>query len=147
MRRFIKNLLFALLIFVVIAGIFSLTVENKEEAEDVSLSKVAEQVNAGSVETIEISENELLVILRDGKRESATKESESSFSETLTNLGVSDEALRSLNIEIKNPKEACVIAVTCIPLEWKICSKMTSGNNKPIPVKITKGTKTYIVLV
>ena len=115
MRKFIKNLVIASVIFLIIAGIFSLTLGEDRNANAVPLSKVAEQVSAGLVEKIEISENKLLVILKDGTKELATKEPESSFSESLTNLGVSAESVRSLNIEVKGPSGSSVFLSAILP--------------------------------
>src|SRR3989344_3023022 len=115
MKRFFKNLIIAILVFVVIAGIFSLTVDENGDAMEVSLSQVAEQVSGGQVEKIEVSENSLLIFLRDGTLERATKESESSFSETLANLGVSQEALKGLSIEVKGPTGMAVFLSAVLP--------------------------------
>ncbi|MDZ4244267.1 MAG: ATP-dependent zinc metalloprotease FtsH [Candidatus Doudnabacteria bacterium] len=114
-KKFIKNLIIASLIFLVIAGVLSLTLDDDGDASAVTLSKVAEQINAGTVEKIEVTENKLLVILKDGTREAATKEPESSFSESMTNLGVSAEALRTLNIEVKGPSGGSVFVSSILP--------------------------------
>ncbi len=115
MKKFIKNLLIASFIFLVIAGIFSLTIGDTEEAAPVSLSKVAEQINAGRVEKIEISENRLEITLKDGGRESATKQPESSFTEQMTNLGVAPSTLGALNIESKGPSTGAFFLSSILP--------------------------------
>ena len=115
MKKFIKNLIIASLIFLVIAGILSLTINGDGNASAVTLSKVAEQINAGSVEKIEVTENKLLITLKDGGKEVATKEPESSFSESMTNFGVSAEALRTLNIEVKGPSGGSVFVSSILP--------------------------------
>lgn len=114
-KKFIKNLIVASVIFLIIAGIMSLTLDKDRNVAQVPLSKVAEQVNGGLVNKIEISEHKLLVILKDGTKELATKEPESSFSESLTNLGVSAEAIRNLNIEVKGPSNASVFISAVLP--------------------------------
>ncbi len=115
MRRFIKNLIIASLIFLAIAGIFGLTLGEDRNAAPAPLSKVAEQITAGEVEKIEIADNKLLVILKDGSKELTTKEPESSLSESLANLGVSTEALRALNIEVKGPSGGTVFFSAILP--------------------------------
>ena len=114
-KKFIKNLIIASLIFLAIAGMLSLTLGDDGDASAVTLSKVAEQINAGTVEKIEVTENKLMVILKDGTKEAATKEPESSFSESMTNLGVSAEALRTLNIEVKGPSGGSVFVSSILP--------------------------------
>ncbi len=115
MKRFVKNLIIASIIFLVIAGIFSISVDDDKDIPSVPLSQIAEQVNKGEVEKIELSENKLHVTLLDGARELATKEPESSLTEQLTGLGVSAETLRKLNIEVKGPSGATVFLSTILP--------------------------------
>jgi cell division protease FtsH len=115
MKKFVKNLVVASVIFLIIAGIFSLTLGSNTTAAQVPLSKVAEQVTAGQVDKIQITDNKLTVILKDGTQEEATKEPESSFSQSLTNLGVPAAAVRNLNIEIKGPSGATIFVSTILP--------------------------------
>lgn len=115
MKKFIKNLILASLIFLVIAGVLSLTLGDSRGAAPVPLSKVAEQVTAGKVEKIEITDRNLLVTLKDGSKETATKESESSLTESLVNLGVSHDAVKTLNIEVKGPTGFSVFVSTILP--------------------------------
>ncbi len=115
MKRFIKNLIIASIIFLVIAGIFSLTLGEDRNLKPAPLSKVAEQITASQVEKIEIADNKLLVTLKDGSKELATKEPESSLTESLTNLGVSSEAIKKLNIEVKGPSGGTVFFSAILP--------------------------------
>ncbi|MBI4050517.1 MAG: ATP-dependent metallopeptidase FtsH/Yme1/Tma family protein [Candidatus Doudnabacteria bacterium] len=115
MKRFVKNLIIASIIFLVIAGVFSLTLGEDRNAAEISLSQVAERVTSGEVEKIEISDSKLLVILKDGAKELATKEPESSLTEQLTGLGVSAEALRKLNIEVKGPSGMTIFVSAVLP--------------------------------
>jgi len=115
MKRFVRNLIIALVIFLIVAGIFSMSVSPDRDAEEVTLSRVAEQAKAGEIEKIEVTENELLVFLKSGGIEIANKEPESSFSESLINLGVTTEALQSLNIEVKRPSGSAVFVGAILP--------------------------------
>lgn len=115
MKKFIKNLLIAAILFLIVAGIFNLTVSDTRDVPTVSLSKVAEQVNAGLVEKVEVSENKVLVTLKDGAKEQGIKEPSSTLPEILANLGVSPEALRNLNYEAKGPSGGTVILSSILP--------------------------------
>lgn len=115
MRKFFKNLIIASVIFLILAGIFSLTLGDNKNIQEVPLSKVAEQINAGQVAKIDVSDNELEVTLSDGTREIATKEPESSLSESLTNLGIPPERLRTLNIEVKSPSGSALFFANILP--------------------------------
>ena len=115
MKKFIKNLIIASVIFLVIAGIFSLTLGDSRDAESISLDKVAEQINGGQVTKIEITENKLLVTLKDGTKETSVKESESSLSESLKNFGVTPETLRGITIEPKGLSAGTVFISGILP--------------------------------
>ena len=115
MKRFFKNVIIAIVIFLIIAGIFSFTMDDNDQAPVVALSQVAEQVNAGQVQKIEVSENALLVTLKDGSSEVTTKDSETSVSESLSNLGVTPQALKDLEVEIKGPTGSSIFFSTILP--------------------------------
>src|SRR3989344_4597506 len=115
MKRFFKNVIIAIVIFLIIAGIFSFTVDDEGDAAEVSLSHVAEQINAGAVQKISVSENKLTVTLKDGSEAVTTKEPETSVSESLTNLGVTQQAMRGLEIEVKGPSGGAIFLSTILP--------------------------------
>ena len=115
MKRFFKNVVIAIVIFLIIAGIFSFTVDDEGDAAEVSLSHVAEQINAGAVQKISVSENKLTVTLKDGSEAVTTKEPETSVSESLTNLGVTPQAMRGLEIEVKGPSGGAIFLSTILP--------------------------------
>ena len=115
MKKFAKNLIIASVIFLLLAGIFSLTVDRDQEMQAVPLSRVAEQINQGLVEKIEGTEDNLLVVLKDGTRELSTKESESSLTESLTNLGVTPEDMRSFSYEAKGPSGSMIFVSAVLP--------------------------------
>jgi len=115
MRKFVKNITIALLLFLLVAAIFSFSSDEGGNAETVSLSRVAELVNSQEIEKIEVSENELLITLSEGSKLQAKKEPESSLSESLINLGVSTEALQKLNVEVKGPSGTSVFISAFLP--------------------------------
>ncbi len=115
MKRFVKNLIIASLIFLVVAGIFSLTIGDHRNATTVLLSKVAEEINAGLVDKIEVTENQVLVTLKDGSKQLAIKESTSTLPESLSSLGVSADAMRKLNYEAKGPSGFTLFFSTILP--------------------------------
>lgn len=115
MKKFIKNLVIASVAFLIIAGVFSLTLGEKDPGSDIPLSKLAEQINAGLVAKIDVSGNKLNVLLKDNTKQLVTKEGESTLSESLKNLGVSPDALRSLNIEVKGPSASSSFFSNVLP--------------------------------
>ena len=115
MKRFLKNIGIALFIFLILAGVFSLTVSDERNATEVPLSKVAEEVNADRVDRIEVQENQLLVFLKDGNKIVANKETQSDITESLSRLNVKPEALSRVAIEIKGQSTGTFFVNNLLP--------------------------------
>src|SRR5689334_14108330 len=102
MNKFFRNLFIILAIFLVVSGVFMMFSGDKETADQVNLGKVADEVNAGQVSKIEVDGNNLTVFLKDGTKQTATKEDEATLSDTLKNsYGVDTTKIREANIEAK----------------------------------------------
>jgi cell division protease FtsH len=101
MKYLIKNLLIAFLAFLTIAGFFALVNGPGEKPKEISLTQLVEQINQEQVSTIIIKGDQLEVELKDNTKEKATKEKESSLTESLKNYGVDPEKLKLVNLEIK----------------------------------------------
>ncbi len=101
MKYLLKNLLIAFLAFLTIAGFFTLLNRPAEKPAEVSLSQLVEQINQGKVSKIIIKGNLLEIELRDNSQEKATKEKETSLTESLKNYGLDSEKLKLVNLEIK----------------------------------------------
>ena len=115
MKRFLKNLAIAVFIFLILAGLFSMSGSEERGATEVPLSKVAEQVNAGQVKRIEVQENSLLVFLNDDSREIALKEAQSDVTESLGRFNVSPEAIARVEIEVKGTSAGTFILSNILP--------------------------------
>lgn len=72
-------------------------------AEDISLQEIAREVQAGDVERIIVEGEELTAVRTDGSEVKSRKEEGTSAIETLQFLGVSEEAIQDLEIEVKEP--------------------------------------------
>lgn len=114
----ITLVVFALLLsaYSSISGLF-------EEEEKVSLSQLTSDINAGLVSEIEVSgENlEATYPVPDGEEgeevvKKSKKEAEASLTETLSNYGVSTEALSGVNITITDPSGFRFWFMTLAPL-------------------------------
>ena len=102
MKSLLKNILIAFIIFLVIASIFSLTQEiPNNKAEKISFSQLAEQINDDQVKKVLIKGNKLNIELKNGRKEVAYKETESSFTQSLKNYGISPEKIKGIEIDIK----------------------------------------------
>lgn len=101
MKQLFKNLLIAFLVFLTIAGLFALLNSAAEQPTKISLTRLVERINNEEISTIVISGDTLQVELKDGLFEEATKERESSLTESLKNYGLESSKLQLINIEVK----------------------------------------------
>lgn len=107
MKYFFKNLIFIFLIFLIIAGIYTVVFRPAEHAKEISLTELATKINAGQVKEIIIIGNELQITYQEAEeylKAVSRKEIEISLSETLINLGVSPTKLKELDIIAKEEK-------------------------------------------
>jgi cell division protease FtsH len=109
-KSFLNNIISVILIFLVIATLYSFFVENKKNVEMVSISQIATDVSAGKVSKIEV-QGELLNVIYNpeegatstvGVTKTSKKELEASLTESLVNYGVTPEKLATVNIDIQN---------------------------------------------
>src|SRR3990167_6088312 len=115
MKKFVKNLIIASILFLVVAGFFSLTLGDDRGAKEVTLSQVASQVQNGEVDKIQVSENRVLIFLKNGEKEIGIKEAGSTLPEILQSLGVTAEAIKNLNYEAKGPSGSSVFFGNILP--------------------------------
>lgn len=104
-----------ILLFLLISGIIILYQSPVEKPEDVSLSQLASQINDGQVKQINVDTNKLNIEMADGKKEKATKETEASLTETLSNYGVDKEKLKTVSITIQEESNASFWAGAILP--------------------------------
>ena len=100
-QKIFKNLSTLILIFLLISGIFILYQSPEKKPAEISLSELVAQINQDQVKQIAVKSNELSIELKDGKKEKASKEPESSLSETLSNYGIDKEKLKNVSISIE----------------------------------------------
>lgn len=105
MKMFSKNILAIVFILFAIAIGFSMIAElpHGQKSQAVSLSELATHINEGHIVRLVIEGNTITATKDDKSIVKTTKESEAGITATLTNYGVSSEALRAINIEIKEP--------------------------------------------
>ena len=103
--NFWNNVLSTVLLLVMITAVYSYVVDTQVTPEELSLSQVVEQVKAGEVDQIIVRGGTLEVSYTDETRNGgeARKETDASISETLTNLGVTQEQLATIALDVQNP--------------------------------------------
>ena len=160
MKNLSRNLLWILLIFISVSLIFSLIAEvNNSETEKFGMSEIAKKVEAGEVESIIVSGEELEILLKNGTEAISRKEAETSLTETLKNYGVSAGALQEVNISLKDEGGfkhwAGILIPTLLPLLiiilvfWWIFRRARGGVNQAFTfgkanLKISTPSKTKI---
>src|ERR1700691_3182674 len=103
MSNFTKNILWAVVTLIIIALLFSLFAAPAKAPTALSLNTLASDINAGSVQQIDVNGDELDITMKDGSSAISQKEDESSLSDSLKNFGVDPTALQSVNIQVENP--------------------------------------------
>ena len=98
MRNFSKNIVVVVLILLGLAVLFSLFAQPFEKPKTVSLTQLALDINEEKVQKIEVTEQTLKVLYKDGSASQSRKETEAALSESLSNLGVQKEKLALVEI-------------------------------------------------
>jgi cell division protease FtsH len=100
--KFGQQIFIAIFIFIAITVAYSAFSGKKEEVKNLTIADVANGVNAGTIEKIEVSGSDVNVLFKDQSKGVTKKELENSMSETLTIYGVTADKLASTPIEIKS---------------------------------------------
>ncbi|PIR69684.1 MAG: cell division protein FtsH [Candidatus Niyogibacteria bacterium CG10_big_fil_rev_8_21_14_0_10_46_36] len=103
MKLFSKNVAIAILVFFSVALVWSLFSNQFRGVEEVTLSELVSDINAGTVESIVVQGNDVEITTIDGTVKKTKKESDISLFESLTNYGASPELLRQTSIDISEP--------------------------------------------
>lgn len=97
-----KNIVYAILIFLALTALYASLAE-RTLSEEVSLSRLVEEIRAGEVLRVTVEENNLEIALKNNTIQMAQKEPDAALSDTLVNYGLTPEALANITIEIKQP--------------------------------------------
>jgi cell division protease FtsH len=97
------NLATSVLLLLLLAGAYSYFVggDAQKKPAEIALSQVAQDINAGSVKSVQVSGNDLKIIYQDDTEKKSKKEPETGLSEILRNYGVTSEMLAKVSIDIK----------------------------------------------
>ena len=101
MKSLIKNFVFILLIFLIISAVFALFSQPFKKGKEISLSQLVEEINQEKIKKITVSGSELSILYQDETTTKSRKETESSLSESLMNLGIDLGKLKKVEIETK----------------------------------------------
>ena len=85
-----------------ISAIYSLLNPQSSEKKEISLSEVVAKINAGEVQSIEITDSTLGIKTKDNQLFSAQKETEAGLTETFKNYGVDQTKLKDIDLKVVN---------------------------------------------
>lgn len=106
MKKLISNFLIILLLFLIISGLFTLLTEPLGESEEISITKLAKDINQGRVKKIIARDSKLEIFLEGEKKAIVNKEKEISLVESLISYGTEPEKLKEVEIEIKESEKS-----------------------------------------
>lgn len=102
--NFLKNIGIALLLLLVVLTVVGLYGRPLAQTKPTTLSRVAQEITAGNVSRLDVEQENITVTLKDSAVKLMTrKEADTSIAETLRHLGVTDEQLRSVELNIEKP--------------------------------------------
>jgi len=105
MKNLFKNLTIFILVFLVIAAVFSSFTIDQKKPENISLSQLVEQIKQEQVAEININDLDLAIKLTDGTQQVSRRESNESLVQSLVNLGLTPEELSKVKISIESPSK------------------------------------------
>ncbi|HTY39865.1 MAG TPA: ATP-dependent zinc metalloprotease FtsH [Candidatus Paceibacterota bacterium] len=120
MSNFTKNILWAILTLVLISFVFSFALEPGKQPAQLTLSQLADKINAGQVSEIKVSGETLNIKLTDGSEAVSQKEAEAGISETLKNLNINQDALQKVQLSVEQESGtrywASILIPTVLPI-------------------------------
>lgn len=116
MKGLFKNIIIIFLVFLLISSVFTLFKAPFAEDKTVPLSTLVSEINEGKVAKITIKSDTLDIELKEGEKQKAKKETESSLSETLVNYGVSPEKIKEVNISVQDNNGFGFFALNILPI-------------------------------
>ncbi len=114
----LKNIGTGVLLVAIILTIIQLYSSPLQQEEQVSLSRIVQEVNDGKVATMVVDQDSIIATLkeRDAAKLVTQREDGASFTETLNNLGVSEDKLNAIELTVKKPSGFGFWVSTLIPL-------------------------------
>ncbi len=113
MRTLLKNIFFALIIFILLVSLFSGFSQLSKKDAVISLSEFASKIKTGEVKSASISGDKVAVVLSDDSKAAVFKEG--ALLENLKNLGVTSADLDSVSIEIKGESDLSYVLLNILP--------------------------------
>lgn len=101
MDKLLKNIGLIIFLFLVLSGVMILYSNPEKRPADISLSELVTQINSGEIKSITVTGQNLDITKTDNSKEKASKEPESSLTETLANYSIDKEKFKTVNVLVK----------------------------------------------
>jgi cell division protease FtsH len=98
-----KNFLIFIAALLVISSLFSLYDVSKEEVKKIGVPDLVQQINNSEISEIVVTDNQIAITLKDGKKEITYKEGTEAFSDLIKNYQVDPKKLEGVNVTVKQP--------------------------------------------
>lgn len=116
MEKVFKNSSLIILFLIFIVAFVALSTADKDQIEDISLTQLTQEINEEKVAKIIVNaDNEVLVELKDGTKQKTNKEPDASLTETLSNLGVTEEKMATVPITVESRSGLAMWSAILIP--------------------------------
>lgn len=110
-----KNIGLIVFLFLMLSGIMILYSAPEKKPTDVSLSELVTQINNGEIKEIIVTGNALEITKTDDSKQKASKEPESSLSETLANYDIDRERFKAVSVTVKQDSGFGYWMLTLLP--------------------------------
>ena len=116
MKDVLKNILFALVIFIVLVSLFSGTADFFKKEKVISLSELSAQIKENQVKKAVISGDKVLLTFLDDSAAVVYKEPAESFLDILKNLGADEKNIAALDIQVKTESGFGYFLINILPV-------------------------------
>jgi len=115
--NFWNNIITTIVVLMIVIAGYSYVVESQTKVDEISLSQIASDIKEDKIDNIVVRGSKLEVTYKDDSKNKAEskKEADASVTDTLINLGVTQEALSNVQIEVKNETGAAYYLATFAP--------------------------------
>ncbi|MDD4290573.1 MAG: ATP-dependent zinc metalloprotease FtsH [Patescibacteria group bacterium] len=142
MKNTLKGIISIFVIIFLIAIAFSFYDTSKKSDKEISLAELSTKIKGDEVSKIEVSGELLKIQLKNNEEKESKKEKDSSFTETMINLGVPQEKLSSVNISVKDDASSSFFLNFILPFllpflfvaifVWYMFRKVQGANSKAL---------------
>jgi len=104
-NQFVKNFISVILILLIVVSLFSYLYLPSNPPQEISITQLVDDINQNNIKKIIVAGNDLDIIYTDEKTAVSMKEPNTSITDLLINLGVNQENLKKVLIDIKPEKQ------------------------------------------